>query len=198
LGFGPLRRIESGQSLCRFTSPAPSALRVSHPLSGLSPPEPCGSISRHIRPWGLLTAFRAFPTQPAVTPLGARCSPAVSASSGLARASSSLAFAPAFGYTAVTLLSPFASSSAHRATLTVCFDISSNVVPTEVGSSPSERSKPLTGRRARFARRGADGSRMVTWSSFPQARACDFRALLRLSVRTRAPAVRQPPEPMLS
>jgi hypothetical protein len=67
-----------------------------------------------------------------------------------------------------------------------------------VGPSPSERSWPLTGRRARFAQRGADGSLRATWSSFRQARACDFRALLRLSVRTRAPAVRRPTEPMLS
>jgi hypothetical protein len=33
----------------RFTSPTPSALRVSHPLSGLLPPRPCGFVSRHIR-----------------------------------------------------------------------------------------------------------------------------------------------------
>jgi hypothetical protein len=97
-------------SLRRFTSPTPSALRVSHPLSDLRPPGPCGSVSRHIRPWGLFTAFRAFPTQPAVTPLDARCSPAVSASSGLARASSSLAFAPAFDYPS----SPFSPRSPPR------------------------------------------------------------------------------------
>jgi len=38
------------RSLHRFTSPVPSALRVSHPLSGLSPPGPRGFVSRHIRP----------------------------------------------------------------------------------------------------------------------------------------------------
>ena len=42
---------EPGRSLCRFSSPAPSALRVSHSLSGLSPPGPGGFVSRHIRPW---------------------------------------------------------------------------------------------------------------------------------------------------
>lgn len=62
-----------GRSLCRFASPTPSALRVSHSLSGLSPPGPCGSVSRHIRPWGLFTAFRAFPVRSAVTPLDVRC-----------------------------------------------------------------------------------------------------------------------------
>jgi hypothetical protein len=32
------------------SKPAPSTLRVSHPLSGLIPPEPCGFVSRRIRP----------------------------------------------------------------------------------------------------------------------------------------------------
>jgi hypothetical protein len=98
------------RSLCRFASPTPSALRVSHPLSGLSPPGHRGSVSRHIRPWGLVTAFGAFPTQPAATPLDARCSPAVSASLGTSRASSSGTFAPAFGYT----VRPFARRSPPR------------------------------------------------------------------------------------
>lgn len=34
----------------RLASPTPSALRVSHPLSGLIPAHPCGCISSHIRP----------------------------------------------------------------------------------------------------------------------------------------------------
>jgi hypothetical protein len=34
----------------RFTSPHPSALRVSHPFNGLIPPEPRGFVSLHIRP----------------------------------------------------------------------------------------------------------------------------------------------------
>jgi hypothetical protein len=45
-----LSAFEPGRSLCRFASPAPSALRVSHPLSGLIPPGPGGFVSRHIRP----------------------------------------------------------------------------------------------------------------------------------------------------
>ena len=49
--FGPLRRHQFRWSLCRFTSPTPSALRVSHSLDGLFPPGPCGFVSRHIRPW---------------------------------------------------------------------------------------------------------------------------------------------------
>jgi len=49
-GVRILSAFEPRRSLCRFTSPAPSALRVSHPLSGLSPPGPRGFVSRHIRP----------------------------------------------------------------------------------------------------------------------------------------------------
>jgi hypothetical protein len=49
-GFAPFRRFQLGRSLCRFASPTPSALRVSHPLSGLIPPGPRGFVSRHIRP----------------------------------------------------------------------------------------------------------------------------------------------------
>lgn len=35
---------------CRFASPTPSALRVSHPLNGLIPSAPCGLVSCHFRP----------------------------------------------------------------------------------------------------------------------------------------------------
>jgi hypothetical protein len=63
---------EPRRSLRRFASPVPSALRVSHSLSGLIPPGPRGFVSHHTRPWGLFTAFRAFPARPAATPLGAR------------------------------------------------------------------------------------------------------------------------------
>lgn len=50
LGVRILSTFEPGRSLCRFASPTPSALRVSHSLSGLSPPGPRGFVSRHIRP----------------------------------------------------------------------------------------------------------------------------------------------------
>jgi hypothetical protein len=49
-GVRVLPAFEPRRSLCWFTSPAPSALRVSHPLSGLIPPGPRGFVSRHIRP----------------------------------------------------------------------------------------------------------------------------------------------------
>ena len=198
LGFGPLRRLESRRSLCRFTSSAPSALRVSHPLSGLSPPGPRGFVSRHIHPWGFVTAFRAFPTQPAVTPFDAPCSHALSADSSPPRASSRVTFAPVFFDPVSTLFSPFAPTMASRTTSTYCLDISSVLVPTEVGASPRERSIPQPGRSVRVAHRGADGSHQIVWRRFRQARACDFRALLRPKVRTRALAVRRAPEPMLS
>ena len=73
LGVRSPSAYEPGRSLCRFASPTPSALRVSHSLSGLIPPGPRGSVSRHIRPWGLFAAFRAFPVRSAVTPLDVRC-----------------------------------------------------------------------------------------------------------------------------
>jgi hypothetical protein len=50
LGVRFLSAYEPRRSLCRFAFPTPSALGVSHSLSGLSPPGPCGSISRHIHP----------------------------------------------------------------------------------------------------------------------------------------------------
>jgi hypothetical protein len=139
MGFGPLRRVRSGRSLHRFASPIPSALRVFHPLSGLIPPGPRGFVSRHFRPWGLVMAFRAFPTQPAVAPLDARCSLAVSASLSLHRASSMGTLAPAFVRLLASLLSPFASSSVHRTTLPTCSGISSSFAPTKVSVDPSER-----------------------------------------------------------
>jgi len=45
-----LSAFEPRRSLCRFASSTPSAHRVSHSLSGLSPPGPRGFVSRHIRP----------------------------------------------------------------------------------------------------------------------------------------------------
>jgi hypothetical protein len=71
---------EPRRSLCRFASPTPSALSVSHALSGLIPPGPRGFVSRHIRPWGFVTAFRAFPARPAGAPLDVRCPRAVAVS----------------------------------------------------------------------------------------------------------------------
>jgi hypothetical protein len=50
LGFGPFRRFGPRQSLRRLTSPAPAALRVSHPLSGFCLPGSRGFVSRHFRP----------------------------------------------------------------------------------------------------------------------------------------------------
>jgi hypothetical protein len=50
MGFGPFRRFRLREALPRVTSPGPSALGVSHPLSGLILPGPRGFVSRHIRP----------------------------------------------------------------------------------------------------------------------------------------------------
>jgi len=49
-GVRSLATFELGRSLCCFTKPTPSVHRVSHPLNGLIPPGPCGSISCHTRP----------------------------------------------------------------------------------------------------------------------------------------------------
>lgn len=47
---------------CRLTSPTPSALRVSHSLSGLIPPTPSDRISCHSR-LQAFQVYRAFPAQ---------------------------------------------------------------------------------------------------------------------------------------
>jgi len=197
-GVRPPSAFEPGRSLCRFASPAPSALRVSHPRSGLSPPGPRGFVSRHIRPWGLVTAFRAFPSQPAVTPLGALCSLVVPAGYGSPRDELKVGFRPCLSMNRCdNRLTGFAELVA-RATPTDRSDIDSYAGSTEVVPSTSERSKPLPGREARSAQNGATGSPKVARSIVGQARACDFRALLRLRVRTRTRAVRRALEPMLS
>lgn len=61
MGFVASRRNEHRGSLCRFTSPTPSALGVSHSLSGFIPSIPRGFVSRHFRPQasGLQSFFRA-------------------------------------------------------------------------------------------------------------------------------------------
>jgi hypothetical protein len=130
-------------------------------------------------------AFRAFPTQSAVTPFDAPCSLAVPASSGFPRANSRAAFAPAWDYPTPTSHSPMATHVLARATPTEGLGISSITDCTEVKPGSSERPGPLTRSDAQSAHIGALGSRKVGWSILKQARACDFRALLRLSVRTR-------------
>jgi hypothetical protein len=72
-----------------------------------------------------ILAFRAFPSRPAAAPLGARCSHAVSASSGFARASSSSAFAPAVGSPRWLFALPEASAWFACVTPTVNLGISS-------------------------------------------------------------------------
>jgi hypothetical protein len=132
-----------------------------------------------------VVASRAFPTQPAVTPFDARCSLAVPASSGFPRASPRASFAPARVGPSPTSHSPFATHVRARATPTESLGISPISNSTEVKPGSSERPGPLTRSDARSAHIGASGSRKVGWSFLRQARACDFRALLRLSVRTR-------------
>jgi hypothetical protein len=58
-------------SLCRITTPTPSARRVSHPLSGFIPSKPRGFVSRHIRPQasGLQSFFRAISRDTSRRPL---------------------------------------------------------------------------------------------------------------------------------
>jgi len=50
LGFGSFQRNQLRWSEYSVASAVPSALRVSHRLSGFLPPEPRGFVSRHIRP----------------------------------------------------------------------------------------------------------------------------------------------------
>jgi hypothetical protein len=168
------------------------------PSQRFDPARWCGSVSRHIRPWGLVTAFRAFPAGPAAAPLGARCSLVVLAGLPPRRMKPMGALTPAVGYAAC----PVSPRPHPDWPLTARPDSllrhQPGIGPTKVGSSTSERPKPLQGVGARCARLGADSSTEGTWSSFGQARACDFRALLRPSVRTRALAVKLAPGPMLS
>jgi hypothetical protein len=50
MGFVASRRNQHRGSLCRITTPTPSALGVSHSLSGFIPSTPRGFVSRHFRP----------------------------------------------------------------------------------------------------------------------------------------------------
>jgi hypothetical protein len=127
----------------------------------LIPPRRRGSVSRHIRPWGLVTAFRAFPVRPAVTPLDALCSPVLSADSSLPGASPRVTFAPAFVVTVSTVVSPLASRVASRATSTTCLDIDR---------------VPLPPRWARTRASGRGRCRGVEHGAHMQARAVRFRS----------------------
>jgi hypothetical protein len=97
-------------------------------------------------------------------------------------------FRPCLWLHLTTLLSPPASQPTHRSTRTAGSDISSNpVLPqwSEIGERASGPNRWL-GLSTRCAQLGADGPRKATRSSVRQARARDFRALLRPSVRFRA------------
>jgi hypothetical protein len=137
--------------MCRFASPTPSALGVSHSLSDFSRPSLVAlfrATSAH-----RISAFRAFSSQPAVTPLDARCSHAVSASSGFARASSSSSVAPTDG----------CSDATSRSSDRECLVRPSNPASepqhqlvsrlTEVSKESSERLKPPTERMRGLAQR---------------------------------------------
>jgi hypothetical protein len=80
-----------------------------------------------------------------------------------------------------------------RTTPTGGLDISPLTDSTEADSGVGERSGPLARRDVRSAHRSADGSRKAGWSILRQARACDFRALLRPSVRTRGMSLNMRP-----
>jgi hypothetical protein len=144
-----------------------------------------------------ISVSRAFPARPAAAPLGARCSLAVSASSGFSRASSRSTFAPG-------------RSVPHHPTLTEhlrsscpCYPaVSSRLQPpleaTEVESFEDERPRTAGGGSTRPRVAACTGLRKVTWNTPSQARAYDFRALLQSSVRSRGGTVKNSLEPMLS
>jgi hypothetical protein len=132
-------------------------------------------------PIGFL-AFRAFPTQPAVTPLGARCSFVVTSSSGLG------------GCPSAPLPQPFID---HRtgvptllcATRQLCSSTGVVTSPFLEGPKPngkrerSQRSKRVNAQRliAQFS-----GVTPVKRNNFQLAWDANSRALLQLSVRSRA------------
>jgi hypothetical protein len=143
-----------------------------------------------------VSVFRAFPAPPAVAPLGALCSLAVSAGSRAPRANPRASFAPA------TSPSPPSRSPS-----------SPSPAPSASPSPPSRhqpsrclhRSGGPSGRAASTAARSMQGvpERLVRFpegsAKLPsQARAYDFRALLRRSIRSQRRAVSPSCGPLLS
>jgi hypothetical protein len=94
-------------------------------------------------------AFRAFPSRPAATPLDARCSRAVSASSGFTRASPSSAVAPA----SECLGTSFRLSNENRSACSCNLDIGAGII-----RSSYHRSGRRTGRAAETADEGSTQS----------------------------------------
>jgi hypothetical protein len=99
-----------------------------------------------------ISAFRAFPSRPAVTPLDARCSLAVLASSGVARVASSSTVAPAGEHSWAAVRCPKARAELARAAPPVNPSISpSPAHRSELESR--ERLEPPTGYTRRRAQR---------------------------------------------
>jgi hypothetical protein len=146
-------------------------------------------------PLGFVVVFRAFPTRPAVTPLGVRCSPAV----WLARSSSRANPRPTpysrEGMLPARLRSPNGARDPDSASSSRARHRPSTLLA-EASRVLGERPRPGRGasrdssRRVRFAKGRTERPR--------QARARDFRALLRPSVRARKHTIKRTSEPMLS
>jgi hypothetical protein len=171
------------------------------PLSGFLTPSAVSSCLGRVALFRATSAlrvsvFRAFPAPSAVTPLGALCSLAVSAGSGCSRANPTTSFPPA------TSASPPSRSPS-----------SPSLAPSASPSQPLwhqpprllHRSGGAIGRAALTAARSMQGVPELL-ARFPegsarlpsQARAYDFRALLRRSVRSPRRAVSPSFGPVLS
>jgi hypothetical protein len=171
------------------------------PLSGFLTPSAVSSCLGRVALFRATSAlrvsvFRAFPAPSAVTPLGALCSPAVSAGLGVARANPSASFTP------VRSTSPPSRSPS-----------SPSLAPSASPSQPLRHQPPrllhrsggAIGRAALTAARSMQGVPELL-ARFPegsarlpsQARAYDFRALLRRSSRSPRRAVSPSFGPVLS
>jgi len=149
----------------------------------------------HATPAHRISAFRAFPTQPAATPLGARCSRAVE-SAPAATSCPAATFAPAFLLpTDPTPLPSNTHLGSHKASRHGA-DIS-HVIHQRTGRPNDERPTP-----ARSIPTGRPGehqqARLRASGATPAGEDPDFRALLRLSSRSYPGIVRPPNKPMLS
>lgn len=180
--------------------PAPVCLSGTVRSQGFSPSQRF-SPARALRlcfashpPIGFLV-FRAFPAQPAVAPLGARCSSVVSPSSGSVGFPLP-PFAPAFSPPAEPRLPTSSALRILRAPQRASRHHLPCEEPKPIGRVRVVTSLAEVGAQKLVARFNVRSG--VRQSNDRLARGANSRALLRLSIRSRSPAVRRVIEPMLS
>jgi hypothetical protein len=166
MGFGSFRRTRPGDrcvGLPRRRHPLSEFFTLSAALSHPGPVALFRATSAH-----RISASRAFPTRPAATPLGARCSRAVSASSGFPRASSRSTFAPGRDIPHHLTLAEHLRSSCSCYPAAVS-GLQSPLEATEVESFEDERPRTAGGGSTRPQAAARAGLRKVTWNTPSQA-----------------------------